>query len=106
MSPVLPRARPGVAIPYDSAVMSDETRGLIRSVLAKLGLKLRFPQLFAIAATLFFFDLLIPDLIPFIDEILLGLLTLLLGSMQERGEAVVETADKPPVKDVTPPDGG
>jgi hypothetical protein len=43
---------------------------------------LRFPQLFVISAAFFLFDLLIPDMIPFVDEILLGLLTLLLGSLR------------------------
>ena len=81
--------------------MAEDTRGLVRSLLGSFGAKLRFPQLFAIAASLFFIDLLIPDLIPFIDEILLGLLTLLLGSMQAKPEERV--GDKPPVKDITPP---
>jgi hypothetical protein len=83
--------------------MAQETQGLIRTLLGSFGARLRFPQLFAIAATLFFVDLLIPDLIPFIDEILLGLLTLLLGSMQAKPEVVGE---KPAVKDITPPDAG
>ena len=83
---------------------AEEARGLIRTLLGSYGAKLRFPQLFAIAATLFFLDLLIPDLIPFIDEILLGLLTLLLGSMQEKPAA--RQGEKPPVKDVTPPGEG
>ena len=84
--------------------MADEAKGLIRTLLGSYGAKLRFPQLFTIAATLFFVDLLIPDLIPFIDEILLGLLTLLLGSMQAKPE--VRQGEKPPVKDITPPDAG
>ncbi len=83
----------------------EDTRGLIRSLLGSFGARLRFPQLFAIAASLFFIDLLIPDLIPFIDEILLGLLTLLLGSMQHNKPEVPE-ADKPPMKDITPPEDG
>ncbi len=83
--------------------MADDPRGMIRTLLGSFGAKLRFPQLFAIAATLFFVDLLIPDLIPFIDEILLGLLTLLLGSMQAKP---VVQGEKPPVKDVTPPGEG
>jgi hypothetical protein len=45
---------------------------------------LRFPYLFAAMAALFLLDLLIPDLIPFADELLLGLLTLLLGSLKRR----------------------
>ncbi len=44
---------------------------------------LRFRQLFFIAAGLFAVDLLIPDLIPFADEILLGLLTLLFGAWKK-----------------------
>jgi hypothetical protein len=43
---------------------------------------LRFPQLFALALAVFLIDLFIPDLIPFVDEILLGLLTILLGSVK------------------------
>jgi hypothetical protein len=45
---------------------------------------LRFPQLFLITAAVFVLDVLIPDLIPFVDEILLGLATLLLGSLRRR----------------------
>jgi len=66
--------------------------------------RLRFPQLFGATAVLFFLDLLIPDLIPFADEIMLGLLTLLLGSLQKPGPDAGETAPlaKPPTKDITP----
>ena len=88
--------------------MVEAPGGLIRTLLGSFGAKLRFPQLFIIAATLFFVDLLIPDMIPFIDEILLGLLTLLLGSMQNKPEmpqGEMRQGDKPPIKDVTPPDG-
>ncbi len=45
---------------------------------------LRFPTLFAIAGGLFLLDLIVPDVIPFADEVLLGLLTLLLGSVKQR----------------------
>lgn len=45
---------------------------------------LRFPQLFLITAAVFVLDLFIPDLIPFVDEILLGLATLLLGTLRRR----------------------
>jgi hypothetical protein len=43
---------------------------------------LRFPKLLAITAALFILDLIIPDMIPFADEILLGLLSLLLASLK------------------------
>jgi hypothetical protein len=54
---------------------------------------LRFPVLFLVTAALFVVDLASPDVIPFIDEVLLGLGTLLLGSWKRRrsGREGVET---------------
>jgi hypothetical protein len=46
--------------------------------------RLRFPTLFLVTATLFVVDVLIPDFIPFADEILLGLGTLVLASWKNR----------------------
>jgi hypothetical protein len=48
--------------------------------------RLRFPVLFGIAAVLFVLDWFIPDMIPYVDEILLGLGTALLGSWKKRKE--------------------
>lgn len=45
---------------------------------------LRFPHLFLLTAGLFLADLVVPDLIPFADEILLALGTLLLGRLRRR----------------------
>lgn len=42
--------------------------------------RLKFPTLFKLTLALFAIDLLVPDLIPFIDEILLGLATLVLAN--------------------------
>lgn len=55
---------------------------------------LRFRQLFFIAGGLFLLDMLVPDLIPFADEILLGLLTLLFGAWKKRApdELLTESA--------------
>jgi Family of unknown function (DUF6116) len=72
------------------------TEGLLRRFLSRL----RFPQLFTIAAVLFIADMIIPDVIPFADEILLGLVTLMLGSLKKREEPEPE---RPPMKNVTPP---
>jgi hypothetical protein len=41
--------------------------------------RLRFPTLFKLGLGLFLLDLMIPDFIPFADEILLGLSTLILS---------------------------
>ena len=46
--------------------------------------KLSFPRLFLITAALFALDTVIPDFIPFADEILLGLGTLLLAGIRKR----------------------
>lgn len=71
----------------------------IPGAVERLTSRLRFPQLFLLTGGLFLLDLLIPDLIPFADEILLGLLTVVLGSLQKR----VPTEAPHEVKDVTPP---
>jgi len=54
--------------------------------------RLRFPTLFALAALLFVADLLVPDFLPFIDEILLGLLTVMLGMLREKRSPPPEPA--------------
>jgi hypothetical protein len=50
--------------------------------------RLRFPTLFLITAGLFVVDLLIPDFIPFADEILLGLGTLILANWKNRNKDI------------------
>ena len=45
--------------------------------------KLRFKTLFFISSFLLIVDLVTPDFVPFIDEILLGLLTLLFASWRK-----------------------
>jgi hypothetical protein len=59
---------------------------------------LRFPTLFAFTAALFLFDLMIPDFVPFVDELLLGGLTVLFGTWKQarvarREAAAVQSAD-------------
>jgi len=56
----------------------------MRGLLLAFASRLRFPWLFALTAGLFLLDLLVPDVIPLVDELLLGLATLLLGSWRKR----------------------
>lgn len=42
--------------------------------------RLRHPQLFIVTAALFAIDVVVPDMVPFIDELLLAAFTLWLGS--------------------------
>ena len=69
---------------------------------------LRHPVLFLILLTLFVLDLIVPDLLPFVDEIMLGLLTVLAGSWSARRERPTRRPEAPPTsrqeKDVPPPD--
>ena len=52
--------------------------------------QLRFPTLFKITLGVFLLDLLIPDFIPFADEILLGLGALILSNWRKPEGAVVD----------------
>lgn len=56
---------------------------LLAPVLGFVG-KLSFPRLFVFSAILFVIDLVVPDFIPFADELLLGLGTLLLANWKKR----------------------
>lgn len=46
--------------------------------------RLSYPKLFAITGALFLVNLVIPDPFPFVDELLLGLGTLLLANRKRR----------------------
>lgn len=48
--------------------------------------RLRFPWLLAVTAALFTLTLIVPDPLPFVDEILLALGTMLFASLKRRGE--------------------
>jgi Family of unknown function (DUF6116) len=65
---------------------------------------LRFPQLLGLVALLFVLDLIVPDPIPFLDEALLGLLTLLFASWK-RGRGREDEEEPRVVKNVTPKNG-
>ena len=54
---------------------------------------LRFPKLLAITTGLFVIDLFFPDVVPFIDEILLGLISLLLASLK-KGRSEISQKDE------------
>jgi hypothetical protein len=73
------------------------------SFVQRAATRLRFPQLFAVTLALFLFDLVFPDLVPFVDEILLGLASALFGLWREPVPgAPAREGPKPPPKNVTP----
>ena len=63
--------------------------------------RLRFPQAFGVLLALFLFDLVFPDLVPFVDEILLGLGAALFGMWREKVPESEPAAGS--MKNVTPP---
>ena len=57
---------------------------MIGRLVTRFATGLRFPTLFKIVAALFVIDFVVPDFVPFFDEILLAFGTLLLGSLKSR----------------------
>jgi hypothetical protein len=67
---------------------------LLAPVMRYVG-KLSYPRLFLLTAALFIVDMLIPDFVPFADEILLGLGTLLLANVRrKKGPDTLEHDDR------------
>jgi hypothetical protein len=57
---------------------------MLRNFFLQYAARLRYPKLLALSLALFIADLIIPDIIPFADEILLGLISLLLAGLKKR----------------------
>lgn len=91
--------------PMDTSPRDPETlrrRGIIHRLLG--GLNLRFPGLFALLAVVTLLDVLIPDFIPFVDEIILALLTMLFALWKDRRTATrPDVTDAPPLPQAQPP---
>jgi hypothetical protein len=60
-----------------------ERQGLLRRYLSGLS----FPKLFLLLGGLFVVDLFIPDPIPFLDEAVLGILTVMVGMLRDRSQS-------------------
>lgn len=52
-------------------------------VFTRWAARLRFPYLFALTSFLFLLNIFVPDVIPFADEVLMGLAALLLGNLRK-----------------------
>ncbi len=60
-----------------------------KGLVEKQATKLRFPVLLFITGSLFVFDMFMPDILPFVDEILLGLVTVVLANLRKRKQPEV-----------------
>jgi len=58
--------------------------GAVTALVRRYARRLRYPRLLLLTAVLFGFDLLVPDVIPLADEILLGFGTVLLANLRKR----------------------
>lgn len=57
-------------------------RAAILGLLGRYGAGLRFPVLFFVVACLFAFNMVLPDPVPFLDELILALMTAMLASFK------------------------
>lgn len=73
-------------------------RGGVAGVFLRWATRLRFPYLFLLTAVLFVLNVFIPDVIPLADEIIMGLVAVLLGSLRKKPDADAQ----PPVNDPEP----
>lgn len=64
--------------------------------------ELRTPQLFVLLVLLFVVDSVVLDPLPFIDEAILLILTLLTGLWRRKADVVKVDPEKPPEKNITP----
>lgn len=69
-------------------------RRIAIALLGRYGASLRFPHLLLLAGTLFGVDLIVPDAIPFLDEVFLGLATLMFGAWKRRDAPDAEVAER------------
>lgn len=67
-------------------------RRLSLALLGRYGARLRFPHLLLVSGLFFVADVFLPDGMPFLDEIVLALLTLLFASWKAQGEEDVSGA--------------
>lgn len=73
-------------------------RGGVAGVFLRWATRLRFPYLFLLTAVLFVLNVFIPDVIPLADEIIMGLVAVLLGSLRKKPDADTQQ----PVNDPEP----
>ena len=59
-------------------------RRIALALLGRYGTGLRYPQLLLLTGAAFALDLILPDGLPFLDEIFLGLMTLLFANWRTK----------------------
>lgn len=67
-------------------------RGGLPAIVLRWASGLRFPVMFLVTAVLFVLNLFIPDVIPLADELIMGLIALLLANLRKKPETQEEQA--------------
>lgn len=67
--------------------VSKIAKGGIAGIILRWASRLRFPYLFLLTLVLFVLNLFIPDVLPFADEVIMGLVAALLGSLRKKPQA-------------------
>ena len=78
--------------------MASPATSPLTALISKILPRMRYPYLFLVLGVLFLVDLVVPDPIPLVDEILLAVLTFIAATFTTRKET------QPEPRDVTPPD--
>jgi hypothetical protein len=78
--------------------VTTPTRSPLTALLERFLPRLRYPWLVLALGGLLLVDLVVPDPLPFVDELALALLTFIAASLRSG------RADRPPPRDITPPD--
>jgi hypothetical protein len=73
--------------------VGNVSRSPVQDVVGSLVGRLRYPWVFVLLLVLFVADLVVPDPIPFVDEIVLALLTFLVGTWRTRRNAAPPTVE-------------
>jgi hypothetical protein len=58
--------------------------------------RMRYPHLFLLLLVLFGVDMIVPDLVPMVDELILAVLTMLVGTWRRSGEDAPPPPSQPP----------
>lgn len=59
-------------------------RGGLAGIFLRWASGLRFPYLFLLTALLFIFNLFVPDVVPVVDELIMGLVAMTLASLRKK----------------------
>ena len=76
--------------------MPTPTRSPVQEIVGSLVGRLKYPWVFVLLAAMFVADTVIPDPIPFVDEIMLALLTFLVGTWRTRKKGSPEVVEVSP----------